>query len=61
MTLVLVDPSGQRQLDEQRVDAGVGVQLRHLREQLVLGRRVGQPQVDRAHPASVAALCLRRM
>ena len=43
-------PVGQRKLDEQRVHLVVGVQLGHLREQLVLAGRLGQPQVDGVHP-----------
>src|SRR5204862_6793704 len=43
----LVEVAGQRQLDEQAVDALVRVQLRDQREELVLGRLRGQPQVAR--------------
>ena len=44
---VLVDVVGQRQLDEDAVDVVVGVQLGDAREQLVLRRVGGQPEVAR--------------
>jgi hypothetical protein len=47
---VLVDVRGQRQLDEDPVDPGVGVQLADQVEQLAFRDRGVGAVVDRAHP-----------
>ncbi len=53
-----VDLLGERHLHENAVDRGIGVELVHVREQLVLGRGGGQANRQAVHPRLLRGLPL---